>query len=301
MGGGISGNLKESAKEVAELRLLPADASDVNDLEKGRREIFRLRSLCHRVNSAQGMEVEFLRTLEDLNPFNEEIKSQGSRPLDGSDVEDVEKAKQEIIKLRSIWLSIKLSEADLSKLITSDSEDISKSENPIISVIQQKITNEVALDYFRQNDANGSGLIERNELRRFIRMQGVVYTEGDLESLMDQYDINGDGKLAYGEFLKAFSRDSSIIFARAEAITSSVTQKFNSPEPLQSFKQSDRDSSGTVDRAEMRRLLRVNGIDYREEDFDSFFTLHDLSGDGKLSFEEFCRAMGYSCAPVVKT
>jgi Ca2+-binding EF-hand superfamily protein len=75
-----------------------------------------------------------------------------------------------------------------------------------------------------------------------------------LISLIDRYDLNDDGKLAYGEFLKAFSQD----------------------------------------RGEMRRLLRINGIAYREEDFDSFFTLHDLSGDGKLNFEEFCLAMGYS-------
>jgi Ca2+-binding EF-hand superfamily protein len=296
MGGGFSGNLRQSAEDLTELRLLPADASDVGDLEKGKQEICRLRSLCQQVNSIQGMESEDVRTLEDLTPFSEEIRNQGSRPLDGSDIEDVEQAKQEIIKLRSIWLSIKLSEADLSKLITGEREDNSYSENSIIATIQQTMTNEAALDYFRKHDSNRSGLIERSELRRFIRMQGVVYTENDLESLMDKYDINGDGKLAYGEFLKAFSRDSSTAFERAEAITSSVKQKLNSPEPLQSFKQSDRDSSGTVDRAEMRRLLRVNGIEYKEEDFDSFFTLHDLSGDGKLSFEEFCQAMGYSCA-----
>jgi Ca2+-binding EF-hand superfamily protein len=294
MGGAV---VKETAKELAVQRQLPGDASDVADLQKGKDEIFKLRSLCRQINSAKTDEFGLRESLESLSPYSDEIRTQVEKPTDASDIGDLQIAKQEIIRLRSIWLSIKLSEADLSQYLSLDVADknsVGCDLNPIIASIQGKLNNQDALNYFRQYDTNGSGLIERNELRRFIRMQEVVYTDSDLESLFDTYDLNGDGKLAYGEFLKAFSQNSASIIESAEAIASSVKLKINSPDGLASFKQSDRDSSGTVDRAEMRRLLRVNGIPYKEADFDSFFTLHDLSGDGKLNFEEFCLAMGYS-------
>jgi Ca2+-binding EF-hand superfamily protein len=298
MGGAVtvSRDLKDSVKELAAQRKLPSDASDIRDLQKGKEEILKLRSLCHQVKFANAGEIELLQSLEDLSPYSQEIRTQMEKPTDASDIEDIQIAKNEIIKLRNIWLSIKLSEADLASYLTMDVDTNPQESdlNPIIAFIKQKLNNDDALTYFRQHDTNGSGLIERNELRRFIRMQGVVYVDSDLESLIDRYDLNGDGKLAYGEFLKAFSQDAATIIESAETIASTVKLKINSPDTLTSFKQSDRDSSGTVDRGEMRRLLRINGIAYREEDFDSFFTLHDLSGDGKLNFEEFCLAMGYS-------
>jgi Ca2+-binding EF-hand superfamily protein len=89
---------------------------------------------------------------------------------------NIQIGKNEIIKMRNIWLSIKLSEADLLRVISWI-----QTLNPIIAFIKQKLNNDDALTYFRQHDTNGSGLIERNELRRFIRMQGVAYVDSDLD------------------------------------------------------------------------------------------------------------------------
>lgn len=323
---------------------LDADASDITSLEHGRQEIAHLRCLCHTIHSGPVSE-ELIKVLNETEargslsfPITKEIEIQQSRPLDGSDIDDLLTAKDEIKRLRSIWLSIRFSEEDIQKIlpieerkenqrsvsgeeIRSTETTLSKAlsnaiaENPILISIRERVTNETASNYFHQFDQNSSGLIERNELRRFIRMQGggVVYEERDLEELLDLFDLNGDGKLSYGEFLRAFSQDSTVLLDRANSLTQSIqskllssssplSQSFSSVVPglghsdhhLETFKRSDKDSSGVVDRAEMRRLLRVNGITYKEEEFESFFSVHDLTGDGKLNFEEFCRALSYS-------
>lgn len=294
MGGAATKDLKEFSKVYLEQQQRPLDASDIQDLQCGKLEVVKLRQYCSRISHKS----QFLTNIEGFSSFLEEIKDQINKPYDASDIQDLETSKVEIVKLRRLWLSLKLTESDFFKDISADKLLVEDKQlalsNPIISKIRQKITNEVALNYFRQHDTNGSGLIERNELRRFIRMhgEGLIYTESDLESLMNQYDLNGDGNLAYGEFLQAFSDNAALIVQSSQTLSSSVKGIKESMEPSQYFQQSDRDSSGTVDRAEMRRLLRVNGINYKEEDFDAFFALHDVSGDGKLNYEEFCRAIG---------
>ncbi|KAF0683326.1 Aste57867_24619 [Aphanomyces stellatus] len=58
---------------------------------------------------------------------------------------------------------------------------------------------------FEDIDDDGSGHISRLELKEALRDMGIPLTDSQVKLLVDEYDLNGDGKIQYGEFSKAFS------------------------------------------------------------------------------------------------
>ena len=57
---------------------------------------------------------------------------------------------------------------------------------------------------FTQHDVNGDGYLQKGEFLRVLRDHGIVLSEEDLYHLMSDIDENMDGKLSYSEFLKYF-------------------------------------------------------------------------------------------------
>ena len=90
---------------------------------------------------------------------------------------------------------------------------------------------------------------------------------------------------------KAFSNQSQDLTRKASSIALSIKGKIDETHAMESFKKFDKDSSGLVDLGEMRRLLRMKGIEYAEDEFESLFTYYDTNGDGKLAFDEFVKVL----------
>ncbi len=49
-------------------------------------------------------------------------------------------------------------------------------------------------------DSDGSGAIDRKELKRLMKKLGQALTEGELDAMMDEVDTNGDGQISFEEF-----------------------------------------------------------------------------------------------------
>ena len=57
-------------------------------------------------------------------------------------------------------------------------------------------------DMFNGMDKNGDGYISRQELRAAMVAMGENLTEEELDSMMDEADVDGDGKIKFSEFVK---------------------------------------------------------------------------------------------------
>ena len=55
---------------------------------------------------------------------------------------------------------------------------------------------------FKKLDRDGSGTVERDEMRVMLRMYNIGCSDDDFEDLIQKYDKNGDGKFSYGEFVQ---------------------------------------------------------------------------------------------------
>lgn len=49
-------------------------------------------------------------------------------------------------------------------------------------------------------DSDGSGSIDRKELKRLMKKLGQALTEAELDAMMDEVDTNGDGEISFEEF-----------------------------------------------------------------------------------------------------
>ena len=67
-------------------------------------------------------------------------------------------------------------------------------------------------DAFAVFDADGSGSIDRRELKRLMKKLGQALTEAELDAMMDEVDTNGDGEISFEEF-KAMMVSLPIAFA----------------------------------------------------------------------------------------
>ncbi|XP_053382127.1 calmodulin-beta-like isoform X2 [Mercenaria mercenaria] len=61
---------------------------------------------------------------------------------------------------------------------------------------------EVIRSAFRTFDKDGNGFIEAKELRIAMKKLGESLTDKELEDMMKQADVDGDGKINYEEFVK---------------------------------------------------------------------------------------------------
>lgn len=56
---------------------------------------------------------------------------------------------------------------------------------------------------FDEFDADGSGNIDKKEIRSVCEKLGVEVSDADIEDLIKSADDNGDGKISFAEFKKA--------------------------------------------------------------------------------------------------
>ena len=55
-------------------------------------------------------------------------------------------------------------------------------------------------DAFAVFDSDGSGFIDRSELKKLMANLGQALTDGELDDMMDEVDTNGDGEISFEEF-----------------------------------------------------------------------------------------------------
>ena len=55
-------------------------------------------------------------------------------------------------------------------------------------------------DAFAVFDSDGSGAIDRKELKRLMKKLGQALSEAEIDAMMNEVDENGDGEISFEEF-----------------------------------------------------------------------------------------------------
>jgi len=123
-------------------------------------------------------------------------------------------------------------------------------------------------------DADGTGLMDLDELGDLMRATGLNPVETKVKQLMQRYDHDKSGDLNFSEFVDLFAHE----LLEAESDESMFKRAF------QFF---DADGSGDIALSEFRKVLTELGDPLSKQELEKFFELVDADGDGHLSYKEF--------------
>ena len=118
-----------------------------------------------------------------------------------------------------------------------------------------------------------TGSIEPNELQQVMRKLGQNPTEKELSEMISSVDDNGDKEIDFEEFLVLMK--------------SRIGERDPEKELKDAFAVFDTDKSGSIDRKELKRLMKKLGQALTEAELDAMMDEVDTDGDGVISFQEF--------------
>lgn len=117
------------------------------------------------------------------------------------------------------------------------------------------------------------GSIELNELKQVMKKLGQNPTTAELVEMINSVDDNGDNEIDFNEFLVLMK--------------SRIGEKDPDKELRDAFNVFDSDGSGSIDRKELKRLMKKLGQALSDAELDAMMDEVDTDGDGEISFAEF--------------
>uniref|UniRef100_A0A7S0RDU7 non-specific serine/threonine protein kinase n=1 Tax=Pyramimonas obovata TaxID=1411642 RepID=A0A7S0RDU7_9CHLO len=125
-------------------------------------------------------------------------------------------------------------------------------------------------------DEDKSGAITVEEMRTGLKTMGSQLSEKELEEIMANADIDGDGQISYEEFIASTMHMS----------------KLNTEENLwHAFQTFDTDDSGFITPDELRDALERHHMNV--DSMDEILRDVDQDGDGRIDYNEFVALMRY--------
>ena len=150
--------------------------------------------------------------------------------------------------------------------------------------IREVEVNEEEIETFRQSfamfDKDGSGYISTDELKAMLTKFGDTPTDEEMKAILERIDQNGDGRISFEEF---------IVVHKDRTLSSTSEGDETEEDMMNAFKMLDTDGSGFIEVAELKEVLRAQGVDLSDLDESAFAMLleADEDGDGKIDFKEF--------------
>lgn len=238
------------------------------------------------------------------NLIHQEVIRQKQLPLDGSDVMDLEKAKQELMRIRRLC----------HKLIPDEDNSTSSPVSPLTSpdLMTLALMKEVKLkieerydslqEAFLAIDTNRSGFISQQEFKDACWRWGLPVDDHDFTHLNSLYphlekDYSIDRGITYLEFVALISKVLCYHVGSGEVQADSLHKVFadkvlsTGATMKESFKQLDNDGSGYLDKDEIKRIFKIYQIKYTTQEFDTLFEQYDINKDGLFCYGEFVKML----------
>jgi Ca2+-binding EF-hand superfamily protein len=133
-----------------------------------------------------------------------------------------------------------------------------------------------AREIFNKIDEDGSGSLDSEEIRKLCLMLGMPLEKGDLLSVMQEMDIDADGRISFEEFNDWW-------------ILNFEKNVYQLRDPKEVFRELDTDGSGVLEKKEVQILLQQLGMKkISKRDLGQLMADLDSDSDGVVTIDEFC-------------
>ena len=103
-----------------------------------------------------------------------------------------------------------------------------------------------------------------------MRSLGKNPTETELQDMINEVDIDGNGTINFSEFLTMMARK--------------MKETFSDEELIEAFRVFDKDGNGFISAAEVRHVLTNLGKKLTDEEIDEMIKEADTDGDGQVNY-----------------
>ncbi|CAL9186092.1 unnamed protein product [Musa hybrid cultivar] len=134
-------------------------------------------------------------------------------------------------------------------------------------------------EVFSLFDKDGDGHITLEELRTIIRSLGREPTLQELQDMIREVDVDGNGTIEFDEFLNVMAMRTKATEAEAEE------------ELREAFKVFDIDNNGYISPSELMSVMTNLGEEVTKEIAAEMIMEVDADGDGQVDFKEFSTLM----------
>lgn len=124
-------------------------------------------------------------------------------------------------------------------------------------------------------DKDKDGYITIKELGEIMKSLGQVPSETELQDMINEVDVDGNGNIDFKEFLGLMARK--------------MRDTDTEEELIEAFKVFDRDGNGLVSSMELKHVMLSLGEKITDEEVDEMIKEADIDGDGFINYEEFVR------------
>jgi len=133
---------------------------------------------------------------------------------------------------------------------------------------------------FKRIDINNDGQISRDELRT-----GMKLTNEDLDLVFAIGDLDGDGEINIGEFIRVMSPSAAAALSRFRNSFSQIE------DVISAFRLMDLNCDGALTKEELINGMNSFGKQFTGEEVNSVFAMADINSDGEINYSEFVSMM----------
>jgi len=128
---------------------------------------------------------------------------------------------------------------------------------------------------FDMVDKDGSGSIDKDELRGILHALGHRHTGQEVQAMMNEF----------------ITEEDSINFDAFVSLLKTMQLKQREQDFHEAFQVFDKDSSGTISKPELLQVFTSLGEKVSAEEINNMIIEADIDKDGMLNFDEFMRMM----------
>lgn len=168
------------------------------------------------------------------------------------------------------------SQVDTDIPLLSDHE-----KRELVSLVRDK---NISMDFilemkeaFLLFDKNGDGFISAKELGVLMRAMGRNPTEDEIMQMMNEIDVDHNGKLDFSEFT---------IMMREKLQGEDMEEEIR-----QAFRVFDSNGDGYISKTEFKHCMMHFGEQFTDEEVEEMIAEADSNNDGQIDYEEFSKML----------
>ncbi|CAO1420024.1 unnamed protein product [Diamesa hyperborea] len=140
-------------------------------------------------------------------------------------------------------------------------------------------------DAFSLFDKDDNGYLTKEELGSVMHQLGQFARVEELQEMLAEVDVDGDGNVSFEEFVDILSN----IQDNDQQETSADQEE---RELRDAFRVFDKHNRGYITASDLRAVLQCLGEDLDEDEIEDMIKEVDVDGDGRIDFLEFVYALG---------